>query len=350
MRPAIIFGTRSEYIRLIPIFLECEKRRIPYVAIYTGQHHALGVSRQRLEEIGIKEPVHYLDVWRGTGPQQIANQIINLELVLETEKPNFVVVQGGTLSSLAGAMTAAEMGLSTAHVDSCLRSGARDVEEFHRMAVDDFSSIQFVSSENAYSNPGNEPLLKYNSGSTTVDAIKHLADPEMVSPITPPYLLAAIRKPSNIDDPIRLKRILHALKRSAEKEKETIILIAEPRVKDQVSRELVGGTRIKLIPILDYTEFLALEKNAGMIITDSGSIQEEACILNIPCITIREETERKETIEVGANVLINPKQSGFGDTLIEEIHTGDSFGLSWKSPYGENAGFVIMNILEEIFG
>jgi len=319
------------------------KRKIREILVHTGQHYDYLMDRIFFEELKLPNPDYHLGAGSGSHAFQTGKMLERVEEVLEKEKPEITIVYGDTNSTLAGALAAAKMNISIAHVEAGLRSYNRTMpEETNRLLTDHLSTLLFCPTAQAVRNlskegirNGDKTVVK-NVGDVMYDSILYysqlaekkstiLRDLDLISYNgsrtpnsklrTPNYYLATLHRAENTDNPSRLKSILKALKEIGKDS--PVVLPLHPRTKKMIDvhnllREVKG---IQLIDPVSYLDMLTLEKNAKAILTDSGGVQKEAYWFRVPCITLREETEWMETIRNGWNVLAGSRTK----SIVEEV-------------------------------
>ena len=295
------------------------------VLLHTGQHYDDSLSGQFLRELGLPAMDYELGVGSGTHAQQTARMLVGIEDAIARERPDAVIVLGDTNSTLAGALAAAKVGVKIAHVEAGLRSFNRSMpEEVNRVLVDHLSEWLFCPSESSARNLATEGIARgvHVVGDLMAEAIEE-ASLVSVSTVLDRlgvepghYLLATIHRAENTDDPGRLQALLTALAST----EESVILPLHPRTKkaiDATGQAQMPG--IRFIDPLGYADMIALERNARMILTDSGGVQKEAYWLGVPCVTLREETEWTETVDAGWNVLAGADV----DRILEAVRAFD---------------------------
>ena len=284
--------------------------------MHTGQHYDHNMSKIFFEDMGIPEPDYNLEVGSGTHGEQTAQMLTKIEAVLINEKPDIALVYGDTNSTLAGALAASKLHISVAHVEAGLRSfDKRMPEEINRIIADHLSDILFCPTKTAVDNLRNEGITKGVElvGDVMYDAallFSGLAEKKSnilqeLGLTSKSYLLATIHRSANTDEVENLKALLEAFAESGK----TIIFPVHPRTRKVINNaglhKIIEGTKVRLIDPVGYIDFLALERNAAKILTDSGGVQKEAFFFAIPCITLRDTTEWVETVESGWNVLVH---------------------------------------------
>ncbi|ACX72738.1 UDP-N-acetylglucosamine 2-epimerase [Methanocaldococcus vulcanius M7] len=362
MKFSIILGTRPEIIKLSPIIRVLERINIDWHIIHTNQHYSENMDRVFFEELDLPKARYNLNIGSGSHGEQTGKMLIGIEKVLLKEKPDVVIVQGDTNTVLAGALTASKLKIDVAHVEAGLRSFDRNMpEEINRILTDHISSYLFAPTEMAKNNLLDEGIGEskiFVVGNTIVDAtlqnLKIAEKNEKVKDffndiVDGAYFLLTLHRAENVDDKKRLKNIIDGLSIISEIYDKEIIFPIHPRTKKRLEEfnlfdKLKSNKKIKIIDPVGYLEFLMLEKNAKLILTDSGGVQEEACILKIPCITLRDNTERPETVKVGANILVGDNK----EKLIKAVKTMLNKKRNWKNPFGDGkSGEKIVNILLE---
>lgn len=355
MKIGIILGTRPEIIKFAPLINLLRKKRVNYFVVHTNQHYSYNMDRIFFKQLKLPQPKYNLKVGSGSHGQQTGCMLERIEPVLIKERPDIILVEGDTNTVLAGALVASKLGIAIGHVEAGLRSyDKRMPEETNRVITDHISTLLFVPTKNSKKNLLKEGINKkkiFITGNTIVDSVKQNIG-LIKNKKKGKYFLITLHRTENVDH----KKILSDLVRSiilvAGRYKEKVIWPIHPRTKKQLKKfklldKLEKNKLINLIEPQGYFEFLELEKNASLIITDSGGVQEEACILKVPCITMRDNTERPETLEVGANVLIgsNPRKIVPAASLMLKKNK------KWSNPFGkDNTSSIMLNILKRHYG
>lgn len=358
MSIAIILGTRPEIIKMSPIIRECKKRKLDYFILHTNQHYSENLDKIFFDELELPKPRYNLNVGSGTHAEETGKMLIGIEKVLTKERPNIVLVEGDTNSVLAGALTAAKLQIGVGHVESGLRSYFRKMpEEINRILTDHCSDFLFAPTKKAKEILLGEGISKkkiFITGNTIVDAVyQNLKLTKKKSKILGKlnlekrkYFLITAHRQENVDNKERLKGILGGLKLIYNKFNLPIIYPIHPRSRKRIKEfklEIPEGVR--LINPIGYLDFLNLESNTKLVLTDSGGIQEESCILKVPCVTLRDNTERPETLEVGSNILAgtNPQKILISTKKILNRER------DWRNPFGKGkSAELIINILEKL--
>ena len=307
-----VVGARPNFVKMAPVIAELDRRRIPQFLVHTGQHYDEKMSAVFFEELGMPRPDVYLGVGSGSHAQQTAKVLLAFEPVLVERRPDLVMVAGDVNSTLACALAARKLDIRVAHLEAGLRSFDRRMpEEINRLLTDQISEILFVTEPS-----GRENLLRegigaekiHFVGNTMIDSLdRHLTAALKKSPwkaygLKPgDYVLATLHRPANVDEPAALLEIFSALEQIAGHW--PLLFPAHPRTVSQLEEQGIQPERVRLIEPVGYLEFLGLMARARFVLTDSGGIQEETTALGVPCITIRENTERPVTISAGTNQL-----------------------------------------------
>lgn len=312
----MVVGARPNFMKVAPLWRafgaygNCE-----CVLVHTGQHHDELMGEVFLRELGLPEPAHRLGVHGGSPASQIARTMLALEPVLLAEQPDCVLVVGDVNATLASALAAVKAGFPVAHVEAGLRCGDRDMpEELNRWLVDGLSSWRFATEARAMQNLAREahdPGRSFLVGHVMVDNLLHELQRldaeeaeagERSATRMAPYGVVTLHRASTVDDPAVLSGVLDALGRIASEL--PLYFPVHPRTRAKLpARFLAGNAGITLLPPLAYRPFLKLWRRASVVLTDSGGLQEETTALGVPCLTLRENTERPITVEEGSNLL-----------------------------------------------
>lgn len=349
---AVVLGTRPEIIKLAPVVAACSKHDVPCTIVHTGQHYSDNLDSVFFERFDLPEPDYHLGVGSGTHGQQTGEMIIETERVIREVSPETVLVQGDTNSVLACAIAASKLDVELGHVEAGLRSYDREMpEEINRVVADHVAETLFAPTERSRQNLLSEGIPESRievTGNTVVDALyRHRAVARRESTVLEElglegraFFLMTLHRAENVDDRSRFRMLLLSTSRAARKHDVPIIYPVHPRARDRLERfELEVPDRIRLIEPADYVDFLRLEDAAKLVLTDSGGVQEEACVLGTPCVTLRDSTERPETVAVGANVLSDPDPVAVLQNVNDMIDTDND----WENPFGDgNAGERIL--------
>ena len=359
MEIGIVVGTRPEIIKMAPVIRAAEAADAfePYL-VHTNQHYDEELSEVFFENLELPAPDENLNVESGTQGGQTAAGLVGVERLLTQREPAAVLAQGDTNAVLSTALAASKLPVAFGHVEAGIRSFDRSMpEEVNRVVADAVSDYLFAPTDTAATNLADESVHGevVVSGNTVVDACReHTVIADERSDVleefglTPDeYVVATIHRPQNTDDPARLRRIMDELGETGL----PVVFPAHPRTRaalDEIG--YAPPERIRLVDPLDYLDFLRLESNARVIVTDSGGLQEEASILEVPCLTVRPNTERPETIEAGVNELCEPADVGerlrrvYEDDAVHDAMTGHP-GLYGDGDAGEQIVAVLADRL-----
>lgn len=339
-----------------PIIRECEKLNFDYFILHTGQHYSYNMDRIFFEQLGLPKPKFNLDVGSGSHAEQTGKILIGLEKILLKNKVDVVLVEGDTNTVLAGALAAVKLHIKVGHVEAGLRSHDPTMpEEINRVLTDHCSDILFAPTEKSKQN-----LLKENiqedkifvTGNTIVDAVhqsqkltnkrKNILKELGIKPRK--YFLVTIHRQENSDYKNRFEGILEGLKQLYRQYNIPVVYPIHPRARKKIQEFNLYSNGIQLIDPLDFLGFLQLEQNARVVLTDSGGVQEETCILGTPCVTLRDNTERPETLEVGSNLLAGTSP----EKIIKCVSIMWNKDKIWSNPFGDGtSGNKIINILRK---
>jgi UDP-N-acetylglucosamine 2-epimerase (non-hydrolysing) len=356
MKMAIILGTRPEIIKMSPIIRELEGRQADYFILHTGQHYSYTLDKVFFEQLRLTDAKYNLEVGSGSHAEQTAKILTGVEKVLQEESPDIVLVEGDTNSVLAGALAAVKLHIKVGHVEAGLRSYDRQMpEEINRILTDQCSDYLFAPTEKAREILLGEGFPQgriFVTGNTIVDATyqnleiaKERGNTLNTLHLEPrKYFLVTVHRRENVDNRARFTSIFEGLNAVAVKFNLPIIYPIHPHSKKRMSEFGLKPRDLVLIDPMDFLGFLELESNARLILTDSGGVQEEACILGVPCVTLRDSTERPETIEIGANVLAGTSS----DRILECLEMMLGRENSWSNPFGDGkAAERIVGIITE---
>ena len=356
MKIAVILGTRPEIIKMSPVIRELEGRQADYFILHTGQHYSYNLDKVFFEQLRLTDAKYNLEVGSGSHAEQTARILTGVEKVLQEENPDIVLVEGDTNSVLASALAATKLHIEVGHVEAGLRSYDRQMpEEINRILVDHCSDCLFAPTEKARGILLAEGIPEgkiFVTGNTIVDATYQNLEIARESRnslstlgVKPKeYFLATVHRQENVDNYVNFAPILEGLNAVAAKFNLPIIYPVHPHSKKSMNEFDLKVGNVRLIDPLDFLGFLELESNARLILTDSGGVQEEACILGVPCVTLRDSTERSETIEVGSNILAGSAPH----RILECSELMLSKENNWANPFGDGrAAERIVGIIME---
>jgi UDP-N-acetylglucosamine 2-epimerase (non-hydrolysing) len=285
------------------------KSGIKQTIVHTGQHYDVNMSAIFFAQLGIPAPDLNLEVGSSSHARQTADIMSRLELVVLESKPDMILVYGDVNSTVAAALVSAKLLIRVGHVEAGLRSFDRTMpEEINRVITDQIADLLFTPSADADVNLEREgiPASKiYRVGNVMIDSLIRLlpqAEKMVVGDLPDRYALVTLHRPSNVDDEQSLKGILESLLEvNAHLE---VVFPMHPRTRRRIAHLDSYASKLRLLDPVSYIEFLALQRKATLVITDSGGIQEETTFLGVPCLTVRANTERPITVTLGTNVLI----------------------------------------------
>ena len=356
----IIAGARPNFIKIAPIIAAIEElnsTNLKYRLIHTGQHYDKNMSDSFFEQLNIPLPNYNLDCGGGTQSEQTGAIMIRYEkLISETVLPNLCLVVGDVTSTLACAIVARKNGVLVAHVEAGIRSNDWLMpEEINRVVTDSITNYFFTTSKTANENliaqgVSNDKI--FFVGNTMIDTLIKFRS-KFRKPLfwdefnlkSKEYLLLTIHRPANVDDEIKIKEYLEQIINNSNELK--IIFPVHPRTKKVISKLEINHDRLFLIEPLGYLEFNFLTENALAVITDSGGVTEETTVMGIPCITLRDNTERPETVFMGTNELIGTNPNAIKPVLEKLLSGNWKKGKSPKLWDGQAANRIV-NILNEI--
>ena len=340
-----------------PIIRECERLNVDYFVLHTGQHYSYHMDRAFFQELELPQPKYDLDVGSGTHAEQTGRVLMGIEKILMDETPDIVLVQGDTNSVLAGALAAVKLHIKTGHVEAGLRSYDRRMpEEINRVVADHVSDYLFAPTETAKQNLLREGINEnkvFVTGNTVVDAVYQnleistrkvdILDKIGLKPKS--YFVITSHRAENVDSKERLSGIIKGLELIRKEFSIPIIYPIHPRSEKMIQEFNLSLDGITVTEPLGFMEFLQLEANAKLVLTDSGGVQEECCILGVPCVTLRDNTERPETLEVGSNVLAG----ACPQAIFDATNKMTAKKAKWGNPFGKgDSGEIIMRIIENI--
>ncbi|MDO8584858.1 MAG: UDP-N-acetylglucosamine 2-epimerase (non-hydrolyzing) [bacterium] len=355
---ALIFGTRPEIIKMSPFIKGLEARERDFFIIHTGQHYSAQMDRVFWENFALPQAAYNLGVGSGTQGLQVGNMMIGIEAVLMKEKPDAVVVYADPNSAIAGALTAAKLNIPIIQLEGGLRSYDRTMpEEINRLVVDRLANYIFAPTKLQRAHLKKEGITKnvFVTGNLIADVVAEMlprSERESVIHQTlglekGKYFLATVHRAGAVDDPKNFSNILAGLGQVAAHFKLPVIYPMHPRAKKNMAEfGLTVPRGVTLIEPAGYFDFLALLAHAKVILTDSGGLQEEGCILHVPVVSLRPNTERQETLALGSNML-----SGYEPkSILQKTKLMAKKKPNWRHPYGKNVAKNMLDILEKNIG
>ena len=349
-----VIGARPQFVKASVVSRELRKK-FKEIIIHTGQHYDKNMSDIFFDQLGIPKPDYNLGIGGGSHAYQTGNMMIEIEKILLEEKPDYVLVYGDTNSTLAAALAASKILIPVIHIEAGLRSfNMKMPEEQNRVLTDHIAKILFASTDEAVNNLANEGITKnvYNVGDVMCDSVLYfskLTENNFKLDLTPLYekkelkkwYLTTIHRAENTEDDKNLREILKALNELDE----TVIFPVHPRIRKMVDelRNENEYSNIYFIEPVDYLTMLYLTKNSKKVITDSGGLQKECYILDVPCITVRDQTEWVETLKNGYNVLSKPVYK----ELLDKINNAKITDNNKINYYGDgNASKLIVEKID----
>jgi UDP-N-acetylglucosamine 2-epimerase (non-hydrolysing) len=350
----IIVGARPNFIKLASIINASRKMDLPFDLriIHTGQHYDEKMNKVFFKQLNLPNPDINLNVGSGTSGFQVANIIIKYEYIVLENKPFMIIVIGDVNSTVAASIVAKQNNILLGHIEAGIRSFDREMpEEINRIITDSISDYFYVTTKYAIKNLKKNGVNNNNIiqvGNTMIDTlIKSLNQIDSIKPLFPnkTYIILTLHRVSNTKDTKKLKRLFEELEIIAKDY--TILFPAHPGTYQKILNANIEFKNIKILEPLPYFEFLSLLKGSICVISDSGGITEEASFLNIPCLTLRNNTERPETIEFGTNVLIKDRLEEIRKAL-NSIKTGNWKKYRTIEMWDELVGERILNHIKTI--
>lgn len=324
MKIVTVIGARPQFIKAAPVSRALRKH-FQEIIIHTGQHYDSNMSDIFFQELNIPKPDYHLNVGSGSHGKQTGEMLAKIEEVLIAEKPEYLLVYGDTNSTLAGALAAAKIHIPVVHVEAGLRSFNKKMpEEINRIMTDHVSQYLFCPTNTAVEHLKRENVTEnvFNVGDVMYDAVmynQHLAnDSDILDKLnvqSKEYHLVTLHRAENTDDREKMISIMNAFNEIEEMK----VWPLHPRTKSKLESYGINLNEIKGLKVIEpvgYLDMLKLVKDAKKVLTDSGGVQKEAYFLNIPCVTLREETEWVETIDNGANILVGSDT----EKIIQAVH------------------------------
>ena len=359
----LVVGARPNFMKIAPLYSELKERRCPQLLLHTGQHYDENMSKVFFDDLGLPEPDIYLGVGSGSHATQTATIMVKFEKVCQDVRPSLVVVVGDVNSTLACTIVAKKMNIPTAHVEAGLRSwDMRMPEEVNRKLTDSVADILLTPSMD-----GNHNLIRegrseddiFFVGNIMIDSLVYCLERSSETHILRKldirkrkYGVLTLHRPSNVDDRDSMSSIISALTEIGKNIE--IVFPIHPRTKNMIremglSQKLSEVPNIKTLDPLGYLEFIAIVANSKVVLTDSGGLQEETTFLKIPCITLRDTTERPITVTHGTNTIAGNQTmkiiKAFNESMAQDYAEMDDLPL-WD---GKTAG-RIAGIIEDYLG
>jgi len=357
----VVVGTRPGIIMFSPIIRELERRQLDFFVIHTGQHYSYNMDRKFFEDLQLSEPLYKLDTvqYCNYHGEQTAEMLKGCERVLLELKPKIALVGGDANTNLAGALAARKLHIRVGHVEAGERSGDwRMPEEHNRVMIDHISEYLFATNEK-----GRENLIRDNvqgeivvTGNPIVDAAHQNLDiakkrSAVLSKFAlepREYFVLTLHREENVDSEENLSSVLKGIEQACRRFGKRVIFLAHPRTQKRIKEfgleelaQRIDGFEMK--DAIGYLDFLKLLANARLALTDSGGVQQESCILRVPCVTLRDNTEWTETLRLGANTLCGTEPGG----IVEGVTKMLQAKRDWENPFGDgNSAARIVDIVE----
>ena len=359
-RIVTIIGTRPEIIKMAPVVKALDGLKHEHTLVHSGQHYDLMMDRVFFKDMALREPDVQLELKEQPPHLQVARTAMQAASV--AARADLVVVHGDTNTTLAGAILGNKLGKPVAHVEAGIRSFDKTMpEEVNRILTDQVSRLLFAPTETAERNLAAENIQNgvHVVGNSVIDALmQNRETAQKTSKILRRLRIEAGRfavltfhRSENVDSPDRLKRVLQAMGAIASRHGLTIVFPIHPRTAKSARQfglsSLLKAPGLKVIPPTGYLDMLELERNAALVFTDSGGLQEEACFFRVPCVTLRENTERPETLQIGSNVLAGTDPP----RVLEAAEKQLVAKREWPNPYGDGAtGPKIAAVVDRFLG
>ena len=308
-----IVGARPNFMKVAPVLSALKERKnVAQTLVHTGQHYDVNMSDVFFQQLGIPAPDVNLAVGSGTHAKQTAEIMMRLEPVVVERQPDMVLVYGDVNSTVATALVCAKLGVRVGHVEAGLRSFDRTMpEEINRLVTDQLADLLFTPSEDGDENLRREGIAAekiFRVGNVMIDSLVRLLPSAQktlrrtLDDLPERYALVTLHRPANVDDSETLKGILESL---IEVNRDlAVVFPAHPRTRKRIADFGLNAGQLRVLDPLPYVDFLGMQARATVVITDSGGIQEETTYLGVPCLTVRENTERPITVSMGTNVLV----------------------------------------------
>jgi UDP-N-acetylglucosamine 2-epimerase (non-hydrolysing) len=355
MRILHVVGARPNLMKAAPVFRALAKRpRAQQSLIHTGQHYDANMSGGFFPQLGIPEPDVNLGVGSSSHALQTAEIMTRFEPVVRQRKPDLVLVYGDVNSTLAASLVCAKLLIPVGHVEAGLRSFDRTMpEEINRLLTDQIADLLFTPCEDGDANLLREGILPakiYRVGNVMIDSLVDLLPKAIalkLDSLPERYALITLHRPSNVDDCQALKSILGSLLEI--NTQLSVVFPVHPRTRQRITEWGLTTGKLHLLEPMPYVEFLALQRRATVIITDSGGVQEESTYLGVPCLTLRDNTERPITVSLGTNTLVGQDRkklsSELSNILAGKAKTG-VIPLLWDGHAGERVAEILGRCFE----
>jgi UDP-N-acetylglucosamine 2-epimerase (non-hydrolysing) len=360
MRILHVVGARPNYMKVAPIMAEMAQFATLFeqICVHTGQHYDVRMSDVFFTELGMPQPDFFLNIGSGTHAEQTARVMLAFEPVVLQTNPDWVIVVGDVNSTLACALVCAKLGVPVAHIEAGLRSGDRKMpEETNRIVTDQLSDLLFTPSPDGDANllkEGIDPAKIHRVGNVMIDSLVRILPKIENSQIVQTlglqagaFLLVTLHRPSNVDQVETLKSIIKTLNGLGDQV--PIVFPLHPRTKTRLEQAAVPvSPALHLTDPLGYIDFVALERSARLVLTDSGGVQEETTFLGVPCLTMRPNTERPITLEIGTNRLVGSAPTTLLAAVQAELARRARPAAQIPDLWDGNAALRIVEIFREL--
>jgi UDP-N-acetylglucosamine 2-epimerase (non-hydrolysing) len=345
-----VVGARPNFMKAAPVIGALHKKGVQQTLVHTGQHYDANMSDVFFTQLAMPAPDVNLEVGSGSHAKQTADIMSRFEPVVLERRPDVVLVYGDVNSTVAAALVCSKLLIRVGHVEAGLRSFDRTMpEEVNRLVTDQLADLLFTPSEDGDANLRQEGVATgkiHLVGNVMIDSLVHLLPSTErcnLNGLPKRYALVTLHRPSNVDDAQSLRGILESLLEiSSDLE---VVFPVHPRTRQRISEFGINVSRLHLLEPLPYIEFLALQRRALVVITDSGGIQEETTYLRVPCITLRANTERPITVTLGTNILVGQDAVALKSEL-QRVLDGKAKSGSIPPLWDGKAGERIANILK----
>jgi UDP-N-acetylglucosamine 2-epimerase (non-hydrolysing) len=357
-----VVGARPNFMKIAPILRELRKYpSCQSVLVHTGQHYNANMSDVFFKDLQIPEPDIFLNVGSGSHAKQTADVMTGFEQVLEKEKPDLVIVVGDVNSTLACSVTASKMNVKVAHVEAGLRSfDKRMPEEINRMVTDALSDYLFTTEKSGNDHllrEGKKPEQIFFAGNVMIDSLvfskKRIDESSVIRQlqlIPQEYILVTLHRPSNVDNKESLAKVVRIL--DTLQQRVQVVFPIHPRSLKMIEKfgyqkQIDSMGKLKLTDPIGYVDFLSLMRDAKAVVSDSGGLQEESTFLGVPCLTMRENTERPVTIDVGTNTLVGLEEEkiyGYIEKIISGTYKKGAIPELWDGRAAERIVSVLTKL------
>jgi UDP-N-acetylglucosamine 2-epimerase (non-hydrolysing) len=348
-----VVGARPNFMKVAPVMRALHGRsHVHQSLVHTGQHYDTNMSDVFFSQLDIPAPDVNLEVGSGSHARQTAEIMSRLEQVLLERKPDIVLVYGDVNSTVAAALVCSKLLIQIGHIEAGLRSFDRSMpEEVNRIVTDRLADLLFTPSEDGDQNllsEGVEARTIHRVGNVMIDSLIRLLPSATISPkngFPDQYALVTLHRPSNVDDSTTLKNIIESLLEVSSQL--DVVFPVHPRTRQRMAMLGTNFTNLHLLEPLPYIEFLSLQQRATVVITDSGGIQEETTYLGVPCLTLRDNTERPVTVDIGTNILVGTNMEKLSCELIKIFEGKAKKGVIpplWDGHAGERIAEIICQL------